>query len=124
MSHSPHLSATRHGYHSLSASNLPPLLPGLNQQVSVGPGTTGPDLNHTRLTGAAEQEDILDHLTEVKHWDLVPGSAGSQVPENLMDDEDAEGRSQSEQLAETGVAEAEEDQIRQAARADAQNQQG
>ena len=35
-----------------------------------------------------------------------------------MDDEDAEGRSQSEQLAETGVAQAQQDRIRQAARAD------
>ena len=70
------------------------------------------------LTGAKRQEDILDRLTEVKRWDLVPGSAGSQVPENGMDDEDAEGRSQSEQLAETGVAQAQQDRIRQAARAD------
>ncbi|MFI5337847.1 MAG: hypothetical protein ACHQ5A_13750 [Opitutales bacterium] len=75
----------------------------------------------TGRTGAERQEEILDSLTEVKHWDLVPGSPGGQVPETPMEDEDGEGRSESEQLAEEGVAAAERDQIYQAARAAGKN---
>ena len=47
----------------------------------------------------------------------VPDSTGGQVPESPSEDEDGEGRSESEQLVEEGAKEAELDQIRQAARA-------
>jgi len=70
----------------------------------------------SQQTLAERQESMLDTITEVKHWDLIPGSGGSQVPETSMEDEDDEGRSESEQLAEEGVAEAEREQINLAAK--------
>jgi hypothetical protein len=48
----------------------------------------------------------------------VPGSTGQQAADSLGEDEDAEGRSESAQLFEEGVNEAEHDQMRQASRAD------
>ena len=71
----------------------------------------------TRASGADEQEAILDSISEVKQWNPVPGSAGRQMAESPSDDEDDEGRSESEQLVDRGVEEAERDQIAQAARA-------
>jgi hypothetical protein len=44
------------------------------------------------------------------------GSTGTKVPETPGDDEDEEGRSNSERLVEKGVAVAAHDQKRQAAR--------
>jgi hypothetical protein len=69
----------------------------------------------TRATGTAQQEAILDSISEVKQWDPVPGSTGRQIPEPPSEDEDDEGRSESEQFVDRGVAEAERDQIAQAA---------
>jgi hypothetical protein len=46
----------------------------------------------------------------------VPGSTGLQIPESPNEDEDDEGRSESEQLVEGGVEEAERDQILEATR--------
>ena len=71
----------------------------------------------TRASGADQQEAILDSISEVKQWNPVPGSAGRQISESPSEDEDDEGRSESEQLVERGVAEAERDQLLQAARA-------
>jgi len=71
----------------------------------------------TRASGADQQEAILDSISEVKQWNPVPGSTGLQIPESPDEDEDDEGRSESEQLVERGVAEAERDQMLQAARA-------
>ena len=71
------------------------------------------------LTGEADmdrQEAMLESIPETKRWDPVPGSTGRQVPESPSEDEDDEGRSESEQLVEQGVAEAEHDQMLQAAR--------
>jgi hypothetical protein len=48
----------------------------------------------------------------------VPGSTGRQAADSLGEDEDAEGRSESAQMFEEGVTEAEHDQMRQASRAD------
>jgi hypothetical protein len=70
----------------------------------------------TRTSGAAQQEAILDSISEVKKWNPVPGSAGLQIPESPDEDEDDEGRSESEQLVEGGVEEAERDQILEATR--------
>jgi hypothetical protein len=70
----------------------------------------------TRTSGAAQQEAILDSISEVKKWNPVPGSTGLQISESPNEDEDDEGRSESEQLAEGGVEEAERDQILQATR--------
>jgi hypothetical protein len=72
------------------------------------------------LTGETDidlQEAALDAIPESRRWDPVPGSEGRQMPESQDEDEDEEGRSTTEQLAEEGVAEAEHDQMLQAARA-------
>jgi hypothetical protein len=63
------------------------------------------------------QQEQIEALPESARWDPVPGSAGRQIPESPPEDEDEEGRSESEQLAEEGVGEAEHDQMLQAARA-------
>jgi hypothetical protein len=69
----------------------------------------------TRAIGTDQQEAILDSISVVKQWDPVPGSTGLQMPEPPSEDEDDEGRSESEQLVDRGVADAERDQIAQAA---------
>ena len=51
-------------------------------------------------------------------WDPLPGSTGRQAADSLGEDEDAEGRSESAQMFEEGVNEAEHDQMRQASRAE------
>jgi len=51
----------------------------------------------------------------------VPGSEGRRMPESQDEEEDEEGRSETAQLAEEGVGEAEHDQMLQAAR-DAEKQ--
>ena len=73
------------------------------------------------LTGEEEmepQEENRESVPESDDWDPVPGSSGRQAAESLGEDEDAEGRSESAQLFEEGVSEAEHDQMRQASRAD------
>jgi hypothetical protein len=73
------------------------------------------------LTGEEEmdpQEESRVSIPESDGWDPVPGSTGRQAAESLGEDEDAEGRSESAQLFEEGVSEAEHDQMRQASRAD------
>ena len=47
----------------------------------------------------------------------MPGSTGRQAADSLGEDEDSEGRSESAQMFEEGVNEAEHDQMRQASRA-------
>jgi hypothetical protein len=72
------------------------------------------------LTGESDvdrQEALLESLPETKRWDPVPGSTGHQAPESPSEDEDDEGRSETEQLVEEGAGEAERDQMLQAARA-------
>jgi hypothetical protein len=72
------------------------------------------------LTGGADldrQEALLESMPEAKRWDPVPGSTGVQVPDSPSEDEDDEGRSESEQLVEQGVQEVEHDQLLQAAKA-------
>ena len=72
------------------------------------------------LTGESDmdrQEAMLDSIPESKRWDPVPGSTGRQVPESPSEDEDAEGRSETEQLVEEGAEEAGRDRMLQAARA-------
>jgi hypothetical protein len=72
------------------------------------------------LTGESDmdrQDTMLESIPETKRWDPVPGSTGRQVPESPSEDEDDEGRSESEQLVDEGAEEAERDQMFQAARA-------
>ncbi len=70
------------------------------------------------LTGepdADQVEERVEALAESENWDPVPGSAGSQAGESQGEDEDSEGRSESAQLFEEGVNEAEHDQMLRAA---------
>jgi hypothetical protein len=72
------------------------------------------------LTGGSDmdgQETVLESIPEAERWDPVPGSAGRQAPESPSEDEDDEGRSETEQLVDEGVEEAERDQMVEAARA-------
>ena len=64
------------------------------------------------------QEESSESVPDSEGWDPVPGSTGRQAADSLGEDEDAEGRSESAQLFEEGVSEAEHDQMRQASRAD------
>ena len=76
-----------------------------------------------QLTGEpdlAPQEAALEWVPESERWDPVPGSSGHKVRVAPSDDEDEEGRSDNERLTEEGVAGAEHDQMRRAARAAAQ----
>jgi hypothetical protein len=71
------------------------------------------------LTGESDtdtNEEILESAPESERWDPVHGSTGHKVRESPSDDEDDEGRSDSARLVEEGVAEAEHDQMLQAAK--------
>jgi hypothetical protein len=74
------------------------------------------------LTGEEEtdpqDESRRETVPESDGWEPVPGSTGQQAADSLGEDEDAEGRSESAQMFEEGVSEAEHDQMRQASRAD------
>ena len=72
------------------------------------------------LTGGPEQdpkEALLEAAPESDRWNPVPGSPGHQAPESAPEDEDEEGRSETEQLVAEGVEAAEYDQILEAAKA-------
>ncbi len=76
------------------------------------------------LTGEEEidpQEENVESVLESEGWDPVPGSSGRQAAESLGEDEDAEGRSESAQMFEEGINEAEHDQMRRAAEAERNN---
>jgi len=60
------------------------------------------------------REEALESLPESDRWNPVPGSQGVQSQELPMEDEDSEGRSETTQLVEGGVREAEHDQMVQA----------
>ena len=73
------------------------------------------------LTGEGEtdpQEENVESIRESDGWDPLPGSTGRQAAESLGEDEDAEGRSESAQMFEEGISEAEHDQMRRAAEVD------
>jgi len=95
----------------------------------VPPGPTQADYEQAKreLTGQTDmdrQDELLDALPESKRWDPVPGSEGQQAVETASEDEDSEGRSESAQLVDEGVDEAERDQMLQAARAAAKTDRG
>ena len=72
------------------------------------------------LTGDSDldpNEAVLESAPESERWDPVPGSTGHKVPVTASEDEDDEGRSDNERLVDEGIAGAEHDQMRQAARA-------
>jgi hypothetical protein len=71
------------------------------------------------LTGGSDtapKDVILESAPESERWDPVHGSTGRKAREFSSDDEDDDGRSDSARLVEEGVAEAEHDQMLQAAR--------
>ena len=73
------------------------------------------------LTGEDDidpQQENLESLPESEAWDPLPGSTGRQATESLGEDEDAEGRSESAQMFEEGISEAEHDQMLRAAEAE------
>ena len=73
------------------------------------------------LTGEDDidpQQENLKSLPESEGWDPVPGSTERQAANSLGEDEDAEGRSESAQMFEKGINEAEHDQMRRAAEAE------
>src|SRR5207247_2002629 len=96
-------------------------LAALNGRPSSEPSETDYQQAKRELTGEAEtdpQEESTESIPESEGWDPVPGSTGRQAADSLGEDEDAEGRSESAQMFEEGVTEAEHDQMRQASRAD------
>jgi hypothetical protein len=88
----------------------------------VPPHVTQADYEQAKreLMGEADmnrQEAILESLPETNRSDPVPDSTGCQVPDSPSEDEDDEGRSETEQLVDEGAEEAERDRMFQAARA-------
>jgi len=73
----------------------------------------------SELTGQTDidsKEAILESAPESERWDPVAGTPGHKAEETSNEDEDDEGRSDSERLYDEGVAEAEHDQMLQAAK--------
>ena len=70
------------------------------------------------LTGGSDidiLDQVLESIPESERWDPVRGSIGHHTPDSFGEDEDSEGRSESAQLVEEGIKEAEHDQMLQAA---------
>ncbi len=96
-------------------------LAAINGHPSSEPSESDYQQAKRELTGESEtdpQEESRESIPESEGWDPVPGSTGRQATESLGEDEDAEGRSESAQLFEEGINEAEHDQMRRAAQAD------
>jgi len=77
------------------------------------------------LTGGTDidrQDTVLESLPEAERWNPIPGSDGLQTPESTNEDEDDEGRSETEQLVNEGAEEAERDRMFQAARSTAKTE--
>ncbi len=72
------------------------------------------------LTGESDidrQDELIESMPESKRWDPVPGSEGRQVAEVQSEDEDDEGRSETEQLVDQGAEDADRDRMLRAAQA-------
>ncbi len=96
-------------------------LAAINGHRSSEPSEADYQQAKRELTGEPEmdpQQESRESILESDGWDPVPGSTGRQAAESLGEDEDAEGRSESAQLFEEGVSEAEHDQMLRAARVD------
>jgi hypothetical protein len=99
-------------------------LAAINGRPSSEPSEADYQQAKRELTGETEmnsQEESIESIPESEGWDPVPGSTGRQAADSLGEDEDAEGRSESAQMFEEGISEAEHDQMRQASRADEQS---
>jgi hypothetical protein len=96
-------------------------------RVPLQPSEVDYEQAKRELTGESDidvQEAVLESIAESERWDPVPGSTGRHAPESFGEDEDSEGRSESAQLVEEGVKEAEHDQMLQAARAAQERDRG
>ena len=96
-------------------------LAAINGRPSSEPSETDYQQAKRELTGESEtepQEQSQESVPESEGWDPLPGSAGRQAADSLGEDEDAEGRSESAQMFEEGISEAEHDQMRRAAEAE------
>ena len=91
------------------AGRVPPQPSQADYEQAERELTGGPDMDVV--------EAVLESIPESERWDPVPGSTGRHTPESLGEDEDSEGRSESAQLVEEGIKEAEHDQMLQAAQA-------
>ena len=91
----------------------------ISGRPSSEPSETDYQQAKRELTGEPDEDradEIENEAPESERWDPVPGSTGHQAPESEGEDEDSEGRSESAQLFEEGVNEAEHDQMLRAAR--------
>ena len=96
-------------------------LAAINGHPSSEPSEADYQQAKRELTGEAEmdpQEETSESVPDSEGWDPVPGSTGRQAAESLGEDEDAEGRSESAQMFEEGISEAEHDQMLRAAEDD------
>ena len=66
------------------------------------------------------EQTVLEAAPESDRWNPVAGSAGHKVQESFSEDEDEDGRSDSAQLVQQGIDEAEHDQMLQAAKSQAE----
>ena len=94
---------------ALMAGRVPPHVTRADYEQAKRELMGEPDMNR--------QEAILESLPETNRSDPMPDSTGEQVPESPSEDEDDEGRSETEQLVDEGAEEAERDRMFQAARA-------
>jgi hypothetical protein len=92
-------------------------LAAINGHPSSEPSEADYQQAKRELTGEVEtdpQEESSESIPESEGWDPLPGSTGRQAADSLGEDEDAEGRSESAQMFEEGISEAEHDQMREA----------
>ena len=94
---------------ALMAGRVPPHVTQADYEQAKRELMGEPDMN--------QREAILESLPETNRSDPTPDSTGRQVPESPSEDEDDEGRSETEQLVDEGAEEAERDRMFQAARA-------
>src|ERR1700750_920946 len=100
-------------------------LAAINGRPSSEPSEADYQQAKRELTGETEmdsQEESIESIPESEGWDPVPGSTGRQAADSLGEDEDAEGRSESAQMFEEGIIEAEHDQMLRAAEAEEQRE--
>ena len=91
----------------------------INGRSEQEPSKNDWDEAKRELTGDQEidpRDALLASAPESERWDPLPGSVGIKTPKSSSEDEDEDGRSDSALLVEEGVAEAEHDQMLQAAR--------
>jgi hypothetical protein len=98
---------------------VPP--PSLREDHAASPGSPAGDeparLNSSNQEDMDRRQEILESIPESERWDPVPGSVEHQEPESPSEDEDNEGRSETEQLVDDGAVEAAREQTQQESQA-------